>query len=86
MRKISTTGLITRVAGGGTDNPADDQDLGAGEPALQQDLRHVYGIAVAPDGTLYLADPTSRRVQKVAPDGILTRVAGNGTTSLDSAR
>ena len=83
VRRISPSGIVTTAAGGGIDNAADDQDLGAGEPARQQDLRVIYGIAAAPDGTLYLADPTARRVQKVGPDGILTRVVGDGGATVE---
>lgn len=82
VRRISPAGIVTRVAGGGTDNAADDQDLGAGEPATQQNLGLVTGIAAAPDGSLYLADPTARRVQRIGPDGILKRIAGTGASGV----
>jgi RHS repeat-associated protein len=82
VRRISPAGIVTRVAGGGTDNVADDQDLGAGEPATQQALGLVTGIAAAPDGSVYLADPTSRRVQRIGPDGILKRFAGTGASGV----
>ena len=35
------------------------------------------GLAFGPDGSLYLADPAVRRIRRVAPDGIITTVAGN---------
>lgn len=37
------------------------------------------GIAVAPDGTVYVARPEARAVERVALDGTVTRFAGNGT-------
>lgn len=83
VRKISPKGTVSTIAGGGTDNAADDQDLGAGEPATDQNLSIIYGIAVAPDGTVYLADPSGHKVQKIAVNGILTRVAGEGAGPIE---
>src|SRR5262249_53925070 len=40
-------------------------------------------IAVAPDGTVYIADSGQRRVRRVGPDGIITTVAGTGGLGTD---
>ena len=37
------------------------------------------GVAIAPDGSLYIADHNSNRVRRVGLDGIITTVAGDGT-------
>lgn len=37
-----------------------------------------YGVAVAPDGSVYIADSGNARIRKVTPDGIITTFAGNG--------
>ncbi|HEX9315019.1 MAG TPA: hypothetical protein VN986_02825, partial [Actinomycetota bacterium] len=34
----------------------------------------------APDGTLYFADSANNHIRKIAPDGIISTVAGNGST------
>jgi len=47
-------------------------------PATQAQLNFPGGIAVAPDGTLYIADPNNNRVRKVS-NGTISTYAGNGT-------
>lgn len=49
---------------------------GAGSVAR---VGQLMGIAVASDGSVYVADRTAHRVRKLSPDGGLTNVAGNGT-------
>jgi RHS repeat-associated protein len=39
------------------------------------------GIAVGPDQSVYVAEPVARLVKKIAPDGTVTTVAGNGTNN-----
>lgn len=51
---------------------------GDGGPATQASLRNPTAVAVAADGTVYIADPVSRVVRRVAPDGIISTFAGNG--------
>ncbi|MBN4082463.1 hypothetical protein JYT13_01505, partial [Mariprofundus ferrooxydans] len=52
---------------------------GDGGPATQAALGNPYGIAVAADGSLYIADYGNNRIRKVSKDGIITTVAGNGS-------
>jgi RHS repeat-associated protein len=63
---------IHRVAGGGRDN--DD-----GGPALEAELGHVRGLAVGPDGTLYIAATETGRIRHVKEDGTIETVAGGGS-------
>jgi len=49
---------------------------GDGGPALRAELSSVSDLAVAADGTLYLAD--GGRVRAVAPGGVIRTVAGSG--------
>jgi serine/threonine-protein kinase len=73
VRKITPDGTISTVAGNGTAGFSGD-----GGPATQAEINSVEGMAVGPDGSLYLADYTNERIRKVAPDGIITTIAGTG--------
>jgi RHS repeat-associated protein len=52
---------------------------GDGGPATAASLNGPCDIAVAPDGSLYIADSSNRRIRGVSPDGTITTVAGNGS-------
>lgn len=65
--------VITTVAGNGNYGSTGD-----GGPATQASIRTPDRVTVAADGTVYLPDASSYRVRKVAPDGRITTVAGNG--------
>jgi serine/threonine protein kinase/sugar lactone lactonase YvrE len=73
VRRVDPAGVITTVAGNGTKGFAGD-----GGPATQAMLYSPTSVDVTADGTLYIADRNNRRVRKVAPDGTITTVAGNG--------
>jgi glucose/arabinose dehydrogenase len=49
---------------------------GDGGPAVRAELSDVFGLAVAPDGTLYIAD--GGRVRTVTPNGVIHTIAGSG--------
>jgi len=51
---------------------------GDGGKATEAELNLPYGIAVAPDGTIYIADTYNERIRRVGPDGIITTFAGSG--------
>jgi hypothetical protein len=69
VRKVSPSGIITTVAGGGNDDPGD------GGPAASARIA-VASIAIDASGNLYIAG--YGRVRKVSSDGTITTVAGNG--------
>ena len=71
IRKVSATGVITTVAGGGT-STADNV------PATKAQLAPSFGIAVDSAGILYIADTDNNRIRKVTA-GVIATVAGNGT-------
>jgi len=70
--RVAPTGTLELIAGR---NPI--ANAGDGGPALSATAREPRGIAVAPDGTIYVA--TLNRVQRVdARTGIMTTILGNG--------
>ena len=76
VRKVTAaTGLITTVAGNGTYGYSGD-----GGPATSAQLGSLSGVAVDGSGNLYIADGGNNRIRKVGTDGIITTVAGNGTS------
>ncbi len=56
---------------------------GDGGPALEARFQDPEAIAVAPDGTVYIADTGNYRVRAIGPDGIVTTVAGTGEAGTD---
>ncbi len=73
VRKVSTAGIITTVVGSGTSGFSGD----GGQATLAR-LKTPYDVFPAPDGTLYIADKGNQRIRKVAPNGIITTIAGTG--------
>jgi sugar lactone lactonase YvrE len=61
VRKVSTSGTITTVAGNGTPGFSGD-----GGPATNASLVYPSGVAVDAAGNLYIADSQNNRVRKVA--------------------
>ena len=73
IRRVGPDGIITTVAGNGVAGYGGD-----GGPATQARLNYPMGVAVAPGGILYIAGYIEDRIRRVAPNGIITTVAGNG--------
>jgi len=73
IRKVSSDGIIATVAGNGTAGFSGD-----GRPATAAQLRNPVGVAVDSAGNLFIADKDNLGVRKVATDGTITTVAGNG--------
>jgi uncharacterized protein (TIGR03437 family) len=74
IRKVTSGGIITTVAGDGGSKFSGD-----GGPAIGASLAEPAGVAVDRAGNLYIADARSQRVRKVSPTGTISTVAGNGT-------
>ncbi|MGH8245328.1 MAG: hypothetical protein ACREUU_02725, partial [Gammaproteobacteria bacterium] len=71
VRKVTSAGIITTVAGGGSDVRAD------GVPATSAALSPL-GVAVDATGNIYIADTYHHRIRKVTPAGTITTLAGTG--------
>jgi uncharacterized protein (TIGR03437 family) len=75
IRKVSTGGTITTVAGNGRPGSSGD-----GGQATAASLGFPRDVVVDGSGNLFLTDSIANLVRKVSPDGIITTVAGNGTS------
>jgi sugar lactone lactonase YvrE len=65
--------LVTTVAGTGTKGFKGDNG-----PATSAELNTPKGVALDSAGNLYIADTGNHRIRKVATDGTITTVAGDG--------
>ena len=72
--KLDRAGILTTVAGNGLLGYSGD-----GGPATQAQLNGAVGLAVDGAGNVYIGDTGNYRVRKVAVDGTITTVAGDGT-------
>jgi sugar lactone lactonase YvrE len=75
IRKVDLNGMITTVAGGGTSS------LGDGGQATNASLNYPIGVALDTNGNLYIVDDHNNRIRKVATNGVITTVAGNGAAN-----
>lgn len=75
MRKINTVGIITTVAGNGLGGSTGD-----GGQATAAELNSPEGICIDAIGNLYISDKNGNRIRKVNTSGIITTIAGNGTS------
>ena len=72
MRKVDLEGIIPTVVGCGQAGFSPD-----GTPVLAAQLDSPYGLAIAKEGVVYLADSRNNRVRRVTADGVLETVAGS---------
>jgi hypothetical protein len=73
VRKISTSGIITTIAGTGEHDYNGDNI-----PATAAKIWGPNGMVFDKYGNLYIADVGNSRVRKVSTSGIITTVAGTG--------
>jgi hypothetical protein len=76
IRKLTADGVISTVAGDGTQGFAGD-----GGPATKAKLNRPIGMTMMADGSLVFADGGNARIRAIRPDGTIQTIAGNGTKS-----
>jgi hypothetical protein len=74
IARVAPDGTITTVVGDGSQAFGGDNG-----PANLAKVRFPYDVAVQPDGGYLIADVDNNRIRRVAPNGIITTVAGGGT-------
>src|ERR1035437_257520 len=75
IRRINRDGTIVTVAGNGVAGFSED-----GGPATAASLDGPLGIAFDAAVNLYIADSLNHRIRKVTANGVISTVAGNGTS------
>jgi sugar lactone lactonase YvrE len=71
IRKISTSGIVTTVAGSGVNGYADGRGTAASFSAP-------VSLAVNASGDIYVVDTNNIRIRKIDATGAVTTIAGNG--------
>jgi len=75
VRVMNTDGIVTTIAGTGRPGFSGD----GGVASLAQ-LNRPYGVAADSAGDIYIADLGNARVRRVDTHGVITTVAGGGST------
>lgn len=80
IRALPPSGNVTTIAGSGTEKIAETGYLVGGYedgPANKAKFNYPQGLALAADGTLYIADTLNHRIRKMTPNGEVETVAGS---------
>jgi sugar lactone lactonase YvrE len=75
VRVVSAAGVITTIAGTGTSGSAGD-----GGPAARAQLRNPSDVLIDPSGNVFVADSTNSKIRRITPPGVISTVAGTGTS------
>lgn len=73
IRKVSSTGIITTIAGTGVSGYSGDGGL-----ATSAQIGLSYGVACDAAGNIYVGDTGNSRIRKINAAGIITTIAGTG--------
>ena len=74
VRKVDTNGIITTIAGTGTNGFAGDGGI-----ATNAELYYPQSVSIDGFGNVYIADKFNYRIRKINTNGIIFTIAGNGT-------
>ncbi len=77
IRKITTSGIISTIAGTGTLGFSGD-----GGPANIAQINNPYGVAIDPLGNIYFSDNANYRIRKIDLAGNINTIAGTGVSGL----
>ncbi|MDD2789857.1 MAG: SMP-30/gluconolactonase/LRE family protein [Sulfurimonas sp.] len=72
IRKITSAGVVTTLAGSGTAGSSN----GTGEAAS---FNNPNGVAVDSSGNVYVADSSNNKIRKITSAGVVTTLAGSGS-------
>ena len=76
IRRVAPDGVVTTIAGG---NGAGLED----GPAETARFNSPRDVAVAADGSIYIADAGNHRIRKITPDGMVSTIAGSDRGEAD---
>ena len=71
IRKVTPTGVVSTLAGSGMAGFADGN-------GAEAQFNNPCGIAVDPQGNVYVADRNNHSIRRVTPAGVVSTLAGNG--------
>jgi sugar lactone lactonase YvrE/CO dehydrogenase/acetyl-CoA synthase epsilon subunit len=75
IRKITSSGTVTTVAGDGTAGFLDGQGTAA-------KFNNPVGVAVTSSGVIYVSDALNNRIRAISNTGLVSTFAGSGSTGL----
>ncbi len=77
VRMVNPAGIISTIAGTGVAGYNFDN-----VPATTAKLNQPNGVAVDAAGNIYIAEMAGNRIRKINTSGIITTIAGNGTSGI----
>ncbi len=73
IRKVTPAGVVTTIAGNGNSGATDGSSNSA-------TFKYPWAITVDLQGNLYVTDIGNSKIRKITASGIVSTIAGNGTT------
>ena len=76
IRKVTTSGVVTTIAGGGTTTYGQSGYVDANGKTAR--FKNPMGVTVDSTGNVYVADSANNRIRNIATNGDVTTIAGSG--------